>query len=914
MNKYSLVFLLLLFSLTTFSFGRPGDLDLTFNGNGTNRTGFGNAGVNGSAKAFARQDDGKYVVAGHCVDGPGMPNGSIAICLVRFESSGMLDTGFGQNGRVITPMDGQFLNTANSVEIATDGKILIGGEERSNTNIRPVIIRYNADGSLDQTFGIGGKANFPKPAFSYQPIYDIAIQLDGKVLGTGSVSNGGVGQTLIVRLNETGTLDEIFGNGGVVVTDFGTPGSSSVGKSISVQSDGNIVSASTFTTAGVKGFAIVRLLPSGAPDPSFGTRDGKAFVQFGTADIEAQSVEIHPDGKIFVAGNARASDVSSIALARLYANGTLDTSFDSDGKVTTHIPGMLASGATVQPNGSVLVTGTNETNGRDLVLVKYRSDGKLDQFFNHGGIVRLDTANNTFGMAVIAQPDGRIAVAGVNFEATGARPGGMAVFRFGENGELDLSYGDSGISTASVGNEKSEAADIALQSDGKILVAGTSGNYPYERAVLARFNTDGVLDSTFGNDGKVVIDTGSEQSRICAISILADGKILIAGDRAGDFRIFLARLDSDGKLDTTFGSNGIVITQSNALASSMIVQPDGRIVVSGSRSISVISSFLLLRFAPNGTLDPSFGENGVQTIHFEPLTAVTAALALQNDGKVVVCGFVATADYRAFDAVIVRLKTDGMLDESFGIGGKVIRDFENGDDIYYSAAIQSDGKIVVGGVSGVASGASFSTVVRHNEDGSIDTTFGLSGRSVVPLGLHGQIRSILLQPNGKIMAVGHSSRYGSMDFDVMRFNPNGSLDVLGFGINGIVQVDIAESYDLGRSVTLDSNGRIVVSGVGGGLFGIARLNGGELNSAYSVSGRVLDTNGNPIRRATITVTDHTGGEHTRISNFFGHYNFSAIPAGQITVLARAKRHSFQPVIFDLSSAVTGLDLVSDPNN
>jgi uncharacterized delta-60 repeat protein len=371
-----------------------------------------------------------------------------------------------------------------------------------------------------------------------------------------------------------GDLDPTFGSGGKVRTDFGIQGSE-IGWAVAVQRDRRVVVA-----GGMEGpytdFALARYTASGRPDPSF-DGDGKRATDFGGADA-AHDVLIQRDGKILAAGLA--SD--DFGLARYRTDGSLDPTFGRGGLVLTEIlPGHVDSASSVllQADGKIVAAGGTRGRWRpgssDFALARYLPDGTLDRSFGNGGrVVTPVSSADDHVFDVALQPDGKLVAAGWSFQ--GGEPH-IALARYDRDGSLDASFDGDGIVVAPF---RSAAAHLLLQRDGKLLVAGLGE--------LTRFTADGGLDRSFGGDGRAQADDVGA----FAAAIQPDGKILVIGTVSpGRFptRDFgVARLSADGRLDTTFGRHGSVVTAfspgSDDQALDGVLLPDGRLVVSGMTS------------------------------------------------------------------------------------------------------------------------------------------------------------------------------------------------------------------------------------------------------------------------------------------------------------------------------------------
>ena len=364
--------------------------------------------------------------------------------------------------------------------------------------------------------------------------------------------------------------------------------------------------------------------------------------------------------------------------------------------------------------------------------------GNLDPSFGVGGKVMAPVGSGDFGEALAIQPDGKIVVAGWGWDD------GFVVARYLPDGLLDASFGQGGKTTTSFGpNRAAQARAIALQSNGKIVVAGAVGNDT--SFALARYNADGSIDSTFGSGGTVKVSVGGV-SGAYAVAVQPDGRIVVAGRGAAD-EFGLARLNPDGSLDSGFGTGGTVTTTIGSLGIvyAIALQPDGRIVAGG------FPGFTLARYDPNGSLDATFGTQGIAT------TASGAeegarALALQSDGKIVVAG-----DDHERGFTLARYTPSGALDPTFGSGGvasTALGWFSRARGV----AVQPDGRISAAGEATVGAIQAFA-VARYDADGTPDAGFGddgvvVSDLSTYPTIVYGSAASVALQSDGKIVVGG----------------------------------------------------------------------------------------------------------------------------------------------------------------
>jgi uncharacterized delta-60 repeat protein len=398
-------------------------------------------------------------------------------------------------------------------------------------------------------------------------------------------------------------------------------------------------------------------------------------------------------------------------------------------------------------------------------------------------------------------------------------------------GKLDADFDGDGKVTIDVNNSVG-IPTLNLQSDGKLLMAVSSGR----DFVLARYQGNGSLDPTFGAAGKITVPFFHQEDLLDANSSVfafqPDGKIIAAGTvrRLGCGRpcpaleaIGVARYDVDGTIDPSFGSTGTVTSALNfggTYATALTLQPDGELVVLGGTQnypqLTVTS--LLIRYTAMGSIDTTFGANGVVHLDIAP-DAVTTAMAIQSDGKIVVVG--TTVPYsETADFLVLRYNVDGTVDSSFGSAGKALADVGM-YDAARAVLIQDDGKIVVaGGTEGGAYTPGNFALARFHPDGTPDITFGTAGKVITPQLAYGipgeQIYALTQQPDGKLIAAGSAGTDQYDDFALARYSGNGKLD-LSFGNNGIVTTDFFNGFidnigDQAYTVLLQSDGRIVAAG------------------------------------------------------------------------------------------------------
>jgi uncharacterized delta-60 repeat protein len=407
-------------------------------------------------------------------------------------------------------------------------------------------------------------------------------------------------------------------------------------------------------------------------------------------------------------------------------------------------------------------------------------------------------------------------------------------------GELDISFGTRGKVTTSFG-DFSDGNSVAIQLDGKIVAAG----YCYEGMLtvfcVSRYLANGSLDTSFNGSGKITSVINGEANEARSVAVQGNGKIFVGGNcydrsrRANDFCI--ARYNSDGTPDNSFGADGKVITQFNnddAYIRSIVVQTDGKLVAAGYCSLSASNAFCLARYNSNGTLDAAFGVAGrvISQLTLSSLGDDANGIALQSDGKILVAG------QCALSMCVARYNSDGSPDNGFGTGGNVVFKIGEINDKAIGVGVQTGEGIVVGGICSTTNRTvSLFCATRYTANGVLDASFGVAGVAKTPIvfGESNYASSFALQPDDKVVMVGSCNDV----LCLVRYNANGSIDT-SFGNDGKTLVAKQAATDNRIGIALQSDGKIVTTDVcfenGEGAFCVLRFQGAAdvLNSVDAV--------------------------------------------------------------------------------
>jgi len=373
------------------------------------------------------------------------------------------------------------------------------------------------------------------------------------------------------------------------------------------------------------------------------------------------------------------------------APGARDPRFDGDGVATAFLSGSGATAVVIDRLGRIVVAGS--TTDGDVGLARFLPRGVLDPTFGTGGRLLIDLGGVDEAFALALAPDGGLAVAG---RTTVAGASSMFVLRLDAAGAPVATFGTGGVATVTFGWRLQGANAVRFDRTGRIVAAGYTSNGAAIRSALVRLRADGTPDPAFGDDGRVTLDVSAGGETVNGLIVLPGGRIVAAGtaDVGLEPRFDLFRLNANGTRDTTFGTSG-GITRTDVggagVGNAIARTPDGHLVVAGQAG----DGWGIARYGGGGRLDPGFGAGGVVALPFTPGFDQALGVAAAGSALIVVGRIrsAATGD----DAGIVRLRTTGALDPTFGTGGVVRLDLAHGTDVARSVALQRNGKIVIAG-------------------------------------------------------------------------------------------------------------------------------------------------------------------------------------------------------------------------
>jgi uncharacterized delta-60 repeat protein len=795
-------------------------------------------------------EDGKILVCGRYAGD---------IFLIRFNSNGSLDTSFGNNGA--TGFDeGGAQDFCEDAVVQPDGKILLTGSSGNKW----LILRYNADGTLDSTFDGDGKL-FTTIHGIEERGSAIALQSNGRIVVGGQTWKDDVSHYALARYLPNGSLDTSFGIGGKVTTSF--PGGAAC-NDLTILGDGKILAAGTAGGHQNEDFSMTRYHSNGAVDMSFGN-GGKVVIDLMGQREMVYKMLIGTDGTIYLAGSisyGSTGNPADVALVRCHGNGSLDASFGNGGIVITSVSESYDTAYDLcQAGDKLLVCGYTNVSGQnyDFLLLRYAIPvvpltlTEAPSNVTGTGAVLTGSINPKEGAAVTAAFEW--SSDGVNFASMPADPAtvtgnvttAVTATLQGLTEGATYHYRVTGTSTAGTfkGETISFVAAPAATNDYLVMLALSWGepspafssnqtNYtltvPPAVASISLTPTAASPQATVKVNGVSVTSGAASPGLPLAFGDNTFGIEVTApnGQAKRTYHLILTRAPMvQGALDVTFNDTGIVRTPRTlfSLVSGMALQSDGKVVVAEDNK----QTFLASRYNEDGTLDPSFGTGGVVSLSMFGGYTSTQDVAIQADGKILLTGLAyegATTSYMG----VARLNGDGTLDASFGQGGKVKVSVGSGSAAK-SVVVQADGKIVLLGTYAPGPGYR-SALVRLTKAGKLDASFSGDGKLILPIGDNNTPQNLAIDANGRILVTGTDYRNGEQMF-LVRCSSSGAVDS-SFGTGGKAQLPTEETSSAGFDVAIQDDGKILFAGYDLGETVVCRyLATGKLDTSFGVNGR-----------------------------------------------------------------------------
>lgn len=790
-----------LFLVTFLSFllvqaQEPGDLDTSFGTNGIVKTNIWNAAFN--VKSHVVLPDGKTIVVGE-INNDINPRGFI----MRLLTNGDIDTTFGTDGKSVHP----FVSGFNVVKLQSDGKLVVGSEYNNDF----AVARYLSNGNLDSGFAYDGTYYNTNPdefLYAVHPVIDLEIQADNKIVGLTTTEDEQFGFYKLFRLNANGVLDNSLN-----VIDFFS--SNDLPVALSIQADGKLLIAGYYYTSGTgtPNIFIARYNSNGTLDNSFNSNGKRSFTITNSTAIRVTDLQLQSDGKALLGGKYFLNG-NALFMVRFNTNGTYDSSFSGDGfqSATVDVNSNNSGKIALQSDGKIIQMDTyfNITNGnRNMLLVRYLSNGELDTTFNGsswGAVLPFNGFNDY--AACISIVNDKLIISG-NAEAS-IIDNNMAFAKFNLNPlSFDTTFGTNGRKQLSIPFPTyEEVKKSVVQSDNKVVVLTRMFINNLYFSGIERFNENGSPDITFGSNGKIGL--GFYFTDFDALAVDNANNIIVSGYTSLSSGVIL-RITPAGALDPTFGDQGITYLEDNIdfipRINSIKIQSNNKIVLGGGNNVNGIVDYLLIRLNENGTVDTTFGNNGISMVGLNNVSEMITAIEVLNDGKIVATGFTNENFGNDFQAVVLKFNSVGLLDPTFNGNGKYLTsrsvDFYVNGDI----KVQNDGKIL----STFESLNDNFILYRLNSNGTLDNNFGSGGYvNTYITGFDKSAQIHYNSTNQAITLIGTTVEEEIGKFALVRYFGNGEID-FSFGNSGIVVTDLGyNSQTISATPTYD--GKLVVSG------------------------------------------------------------------------------------------------------
>lgn len=625
------------------------------------------------------------------------------IYVARLNADGTPDLGFNSTGKIIIDISSD--DIFRDIALQSDGKIIVAGSVRDDIAalLNPAALRLNSDGTRDMSFSENGLLQYISGSGVFgDGIETIHVYSNNKILLAGNTNS----DLLLIRLQSNGKMDSSFNETGKSITDYGDFSKAS---RIHILPDQKILVTGTsgFFTGNAYDYTAYRFTDAGVPDPSFnGT--GKVHLPLPSDETCTGSI-VKPDGTVLLIG--RSYLVGLINTARINTDGTFNMAHGPNGiKYASGTPTYETVNKVFKmPDGKVLTVSKKyegELDKSSIVLTKFEASGSPDNTFGTNGNVFI-TDNGFLLETAIQQTDGKIVLAGFSRDPNSSFEYFVALVRLNTNGSRDLSFGTSGMATLFSSMSYSTTMKLAVTSDNKIIAA----TYPYmEDAAsisLRRFLANGTIDNSFGTGGVKEVPISFTDHYLSSVALQNDGKILLSGSYYGSVlsNFYCMRLTQAGNIDNSFATGGIFEspeTESGISESiSVNVTKDQKIILTGYSVSSNADSIYtcVLRLLPGGTLDPAFNATGIGKYIHSPgnfQSGLPMAVAIHPDSSIYIAGsMLILPDEITTSGFIIRIKQDGRIDSSLSVNGDGWNLFNQDIFFDYEADINIDSDSII---------------------------------------------------------------------------------------------------------------------------------------------------------------------------------------------------------------------------
>lgn len=729
---------------------------------------------------FALQSDGKIILTGYSII-----NTRRHIVVYRFTSSGAMDTSFGVNG-FFAQMEfpGRSIdNGPISIAVRPDGELIILGFRIDNglgSNLNYYFIALNDRGRLNHNWNGGAREVIPRAtgASGHSSLNSIAFLSDGSMVALGSsVNSNSVRQIVLVKFYSGGNLDTTYGAGantnGIVKLDFGTETDGLMFGLFVEQDDGIVVAGEAGTFNGSRFYGFAKFQPDGTPDSTFGTNGfALSSVPVGNSSTPSQSLVKQSSGKYLYP----ISTSTAAGFIRVEENGTFSSAQECSLCLWSPVNQLpITFSLTLQNDGKVMSAGTLNSTG-EAVLFRFQANGTIDSSFANEAIqINLEQWSTSAGKSIVL-PDLSIITLAVGLLSVSdfgsAYP---IVFKTTSTGSVDTQFGNAGHSIIRPATQDVfiYAINIEIQPDGKILILGGAETDNDPRSLMLwRLNANGTPDTSFGINGQQHISDATYDLLSSSLHVTPTGHIYVGIDRHQDWSNFtpwIYRYTSNGLRDSTFIDNnqipGAVALTNNGESGQNVYIHEGTtdywFITFRNTDINTAQHLNLLQVDNNGYSDESFGNLGIKTWPVADAHSINEIndLVVGPDNKITLVG----AENSPTDKdVVMQLNADGSLSSSFGLSGRLAFDIvprQSIDHVYsHGIAATSQGFFVVGnGSRSQSDGDSFGAIAKITSTGSIDTSFGANGTYQTLAGVN-QSYSFITQQSGNTAIISGTTR------------------------------------------------------------------------------------------------------------------------------------------------------------
>lgn len=755
----------------------------------------------------AVQSDGKLIIVGNSI----YESGGYFISISRLFPDGTPDPAFGTGGIAIQYVNGHgygspLMGSVEKVLIQPDEKIVLVGQVVNTAvdefNYDYFIMRLMPDGSRDATFGTDGFSMYGYfdewGYFQRDYARSAALLPDGKIVIVGDTGPYGLSYASIMRILPNGLVDPTFGTDG---SYFINVSDDSYGRGIAVLGDGSMVMSGYFFDGQYVFFA--KWNADGLMDETFGI----AGIQIDStiAGFNLKRMAITPDEKFILMGEKN----STVMINRYTSEGIADTTFAYF---------ELPHSGTIYYAEDLFIDEENHTyfcyhasNPKDYFLGKLTDVGGLDYSFNASGTAQFDlTTGISECQSVVMSGETLYASGYADFQ----NDYDIATIAVTTEGEIDNGFATDGVWRANVGRSADYGHAIALTPDNKILIAGNNGF-----VLVARVNETGVLDSTFGNNGVAshALYYGISYPTVTSVLSLPNGRIVVL---AYDDDLVVSRLYPDGSLDPTFNGGYTNLTVGDEelyYTYDLAYQEDEKVLFSGiyyGYGFAYEEAvFLIGRLNEDGTFDSTFNGDGLNyDANFSESLNIARAIAVMPDDRIVAGGYYVNDNEKQYPR-LVRYMPDGSRDNSFSGDGAFGATINGEEGRILDLKVDIENRIVGAGYVGAVENDTVQIMVmRVTADGELDTTFADGGYFIYDTPLEASARSIAVDDSNRIVVSGYAYiEIGNAAFFTLRLLSDGTPDPT-FGINGMLFTDLTPEDDIAYSMQIQDDGKIILGG------------------------------------------------------------------------------------------------------